>query len=165
MPTPVTPEEFEQSFKTDILLLRQFVNGTKEETVVTESGSFPTLARLASISNVLFLQMAASDLSTPLAAASRVAYSRVINAGEFNEIRASLSTASATGPVQIDIKVNGVSVLSTLLTIDESEKTSKTSSVQHVITNGVVADDDEISIDIIAGGVNAKGLIITLLTY
>lgn len=94
-----------------------------------------------------------------------VAYARAVNAGTFNTVRASLFQASSAGAVEIDIKVNGVSVLSTLLSVDQGESTSVSAAVPAVIANGAVADDDVVSIDIVTPGSGAKGLIVTLLTF
>ena len=40
---------------------------------------------------------------------------------------------------------NGVSILSTLITIDVSEKTSETAAIPAVIGTSAIADDDEIT--------------------
>lgn len=77
-----------------------------------------------------------------------------------NTPRASLSTASTSGAVTVDIKINGSSVFGTnKLTIDQGSKTSVGSAVTPSYTSGSsVADDAEISYDITAAGTNAKGL-------
>lgn len=77
------------------------------------------------------------------------------------EVRASVSTAQASGSrLTMDIKKNGVSILSTLLSFDNTEKTTKTSSVPCVITpNTIIDDDDEVSVDVTqVGNGTAKGL-------
>lgn len=79
-------------------------------------------------------------------------------------IRASLATASATGAVTIDVLVNGASILSTPLTIDQSEETSVSAAVQPVISTAAIADDAEISISVTAPGSGATGLKVTLFT-
>ena len=76
--------------------------------------------------------------------------------------RASLSTASTSGNPAIDINKNGVSILSTTLTIDANEKTSVTAATAAVLSTTSIADDDEISMDIDTAGTGAKGLKVTL---
>jgi hypothetical protein len=74
-------------------------------------------------------------------------------------VRASLTTASTTsGPVTVDINEAGVSILSTKLTIDDTEKTSTTAATAAVISDSALADDAEITIDIDDEGSGAKGL-------
>lgn len=65
-------------------------------------------------------------------------------------VRCSLTTGSATGTVTVDINVTGSTILSTKLTIDDSETTSKTAAAPPVLTSDPVAigDDAEITIDI-----------------
>lgn len=108
-------------------------------------------------------QIAASDLTTDLTTGSGKAYFRAPYAFDITEVRASLIDASSSGAVEIDINKNGVTVLSTPLTIDASEKTSTTAATPAVISVDSVADDDEISIDIVDEGTDAKGLIVTLI--
>lgn len=160
----MTPEQLQTRFGTDLDTLHLFMTGLASDVVQTDNGPVPTLAKLAARSNTQFLQLAASDMATALIPGTFVAYARVVNAGVFNTVRASLSSASTAGPVTIDVKVNGVSVLTTLLTIDANSKTSLNATVPVVIGNGLVADDNEISIDIVDAGAGAKGLIVTLLT-
>ena len=48
----------------------------------------------------------------------------------------------------IDINEGGVSILSTVISIDASEKTSTTAATAPVISDSALADDAEITIDI-----------------
>jgi hypothetical protein len=111
------------------------------------------------------IQLAASDLDTALAAQTGVAYFRAPYAMNILEVRAALKTAQASGSIfTVDINKNGTSVLSTKLTIDNTEKTSKTAATPAVISTAAIADDDEITIDIDQiGNGSAKGLTITLI--
>lgn len=64
-------------------------------------------------------------------------------------IRASLKTAQASGSIlTIDVNVNGSSILSTKLTIDNTEKTSVTAATPAVISSATINADDEITIDV-----------------
>jgi hypothetical protein len=73
-------------------------------------------------------------------------------------IRASLTTVSSSGIPTVDIKESGTTILSTLLTIDATEKTSVTAATPVVISDTSLADDAEITIDITVAGTGSKGL-------
>lgn len=73
-------------------------------------------------------------------------------------VRASLTTASSSGTPTIDINEGGVSILSTRITIDATEKTSTTAVALPVISDASLADDAEITIDIDVAGTGAAGL-------
>jgi len=77
-------------------------------------------------------------------------------------VRASLNTASTSGTPTFDINENGVSILSTKLTIDANEKTSTTAATPAVISDSSLADDAEITFDIDVAGTGANGAKITL---
>ena len=80
-------------------------------------------------------------------------------------VRASLTTAQASGTIfTVDINESGTSILSTKLTIDNTEKTSTTAATPAVISDTALADDAEITIDIDQiGNGTATGLKITLI--
>ncbi|RWB66584.1 hypothetical protein [Mesorhizobium sp.] len=107
--------------------------------------------------------IAASDETTALTTGTKVTF-RMPRAITLTGVRASLTTAQATGSIfTVDIKKNGTTVLSTLLTIDNTEKTSVTAATAAVISVSSLADDDEITIVITQiGDGTAKGLKVTL---
>jgi hypothetical protein len=80
-------------------------------------------------------------------------------------VRASLTTAQASGSIfTVDINESGTSILSTKLTIDNTEKTSTTAATPAVISDTALTDDAEITIDIDqVGDGTATGLKITLI--
>lgn len=80
-------------------------------------------------------------------------------------VRASLATAQTSGSIfTVDINKNGTSILSTKLTIDNTEKTSVTAATPAVISTTAWADDDEFTVDIDQiGDGTAKGLKIALI--
>jgi hypothetical protein len=80
-------------------------------------------------------------------------------------VRASLNTVSSSGIPTVDINEGGVSILSTKLTIDASEKTSTTAATAAVISDATLADDAEMTIDIDVAGTGAKGLKVILIGY
>jgi hypothetical protein len=63
-------------------------------------------------------------------------------------VRASVTTAPTDATLTVDINEGGVSILSTKLTIDATEKTSTTAATAAVISDSSLADDAEITIDI-----------------
>jgi hypothetical protein len=113
-------------------------------------------------SSPVVIQMACSDLTTNLVAGVNRAYVRAPRAFSLTEVRASLLEASSSGPVRVDVSVNGASILYPLITIDQGEKTSMTAATPPVIEDDEIEDDDEITIDIVSEGTTAKGLIVTL---
>lgn len=83
-------------------------------------------------------------------------------ATKISAVRASLSTASSSGTVTVDINEGGSSILSTKLTIDSGETTSTTAATPAVISDNTFADDAEITFDIDTAGTGAKGLKVTI---
>ncbi len=108
-------------------------------------------------------EVAASDESTPIASTGVKMTFRQIAAVTLNAgiagIRASLTTAATTGIFTVDVLMGGVSILSTLLTIDATEKTSFTAVAPVVISTVNLTDNAEITIEVtnIADG-TATGL-------
>lgn len=109
------------------------------------------------------VQFSCSDLVTPLTQAENVGYVRAARAFTLREVRASLLVGSESGAVEIDILLNGSSMLSTKLTIDQGETTSVTAQTPAVIETSSVSDDDLITVNIDDPGSNALGLIVTLI--
>lgn len=110
----------------------------------------------------IVIQMSCSDLTTALTSGANRAYVRAPRAFTLSAVRASLLQASSSGPVRVDVSVNGVSILYPLITIDQGEKTSQTAATPPFIEDDEIIDDDEITIDIVSEGTDAKGLIVTL---
>ena len=111
------------------------------------------------------IQAAASDETTPLTTGTAKVTFRVPSAFTLTGVRASLTTAQASGSIfTVDINQNGSSLLSTALTIDNTEKTSVTAATPAVISTSAITDDAEITIDIDQiGDGTATGLKITLI--
>ena len=82
-------------------------------------------------------------------------------------VRASLRTAQASGSIlTIDINETSTSILSTLLTIDNTETTSATAAVPPVISDASIANDAVITIDVDQiGDGTAAGLKVTIIGY
>lgn len=115
------------------------------------------------VNSATVIQLACSDLTSSLTDGSNKAYVRAPRAFTLTSVRASLLEASSSGPVCVDVNVNGASILYPQITIDQGEKTSLSASTPPFIEDGIIADDDEITIDIVTPGTGAKGLIVTLL--
>jgi len=111
------------------------------------------------------LIVAASDETTVLTTGTGKVTFRMPYAFTLSEVRASLTTASTTGTVTVDINESGSTILSTKLTIDATEKTSETAATAPVISDTSLADDAEITIDIDDAGssADAAGLKIYLI--
>lgn len=136
----------------------QRANHTGEQAISTVTGLQAALDALPPMT------VALSDETTALTAGTGLLTFRAPAARTLTGIRASLTTAQASGAIMtVDMNVNGVSVLSTKMTIDNTEKTSTTAAAQPVISSADIADDAEISFDIDQiGDGTARGLKITL---
>jgi hypothetical protein len=111
------------------------------------------------------LVVAASDETTALTAGNAKITFRMPRAVTLTAVRASLTTAQASGNIfTVDINEAGTSILSTKLTIDNTEKTSTTAATPPVISDTALADDAEITIDIDQiGNGTATGLKVALI--
>jgi hypothetical protein len=109
--------------------------------------------------------VACSDETTALTAGTAKVTFRMPYAFTLSGVRASLGTAQTSGSIlTIDINEGGTTILSTKLTIDNTEKTSTTAAAAAAISDSSLADDAEITIDIDQlGDGTAKGLKVTLI--
>lgn len=111
------------------------------------------------------LVIACSDETTALTTGTAKVTLRMPYAFTLTGVRASLTTAQTSGSIfTVDINEGGASILSTKLTIDNTEKTSTTAATAAVISDSALADDSEITIDIDQiGDGTAKGLKVYLI--
>jgi hypothetical protein len=110
--------------------------------------------------------IACSDETTALTAGTAKVTFRMPFAFTLTEVpRASLTTAQTSGSIfTVDINEGGTSILSTKITIDNSEKTSTTAATQPVLSDTALANDAEITVDIDQiGASGAAGLKIALI--
>jgi len=130
-------------------------------TTATAASTYGTIAQ----AKTEYLVLAASDESTALTAGTTKVTFRMPYAMTLTGVRCSLTTAQTSGSIlTVDINENGTTILSTKLTIDNTEKTSTTAATAPVISDTSLADDAEITIDIDqVGDGTAKGLKITLI--
>jgi len=82
-------------------------------------------------------------------------------------VKATVNTAPTGATIIVDIEEGGSTILSTLLSIDASEKTSTSAASAAVISDASLADDAEIkfNIDQVGSTAAGKGLKVTLYGY
>lgn len=103
------------------------------------------------------LGFACSDETTALTTGTAKLTFRMPHAMTLTSVRASVTTAPTDATLTVDINEGGVSILSTKLTIDATEKTSTTAATPAVISDTALADDAEITIDIDQVGSTVAG--------
>jgi hypothetical protein len=81
------------------------------------------------------------------------------------DVRASLSTAQATGSIfTVNVLKNGTTIFSTKITIDNTERTSTTAAALPVLSTTALTSDDELTVDVDqVGDGTAKGLKVYLI--
>lgn len=111
------------------------------------------------------IPVACSDETTVLTTGTAKVTFRMPYAFTLSAVRASLTTPQTSGSIfTVDINESGSSILSTKLTIDNTEKSSTTAATAAVISDAALADDSEITIDIDqVGDGTAKGLKVYLI--
>ena len=114
--------------------------------------------------------LACSDLVTDLVAGTAVAYFRVAGAKTLTAVRGALyAPAGGSTKVTVNINVNGSSCLSSLISFNAGETTSKTAAFQPAVSAGksAIPDDARITVNIISVGntTAGKGLTVTLEGY
>lgn len=107
--------------------------------------------------------LAVGDETSVLTTGTAKTTFRMPYAMNLTAVRASVNTASSSGLPTVDILENGVSVLGTLLSIDQGAKTSVGATTPAVISDAVLADDAEMTVDVTVAGSGAKGLKVTLI--
>lgn len=94
------------------------------------------------------IAIAVSDETTALTTGTAKVTFRMPYAFRVLAVRASVTTAPTDANIVVDINESGVSILSTELEIDATEKTSTTAATAAVISDAAIADDAEMTIDI-----------------
>lgn len=109
--------------------------------------------------------VACSDETTALTAGTAKVTFRMPFAMTVTAVRASLTTAQASGSIfTVDINEAGTTILSTKITIDNTELTTATAATAAVISDSALADDAQITVDIDQIGTSgAAGLKIWLI--
>lgn len=111
--------------------------------------------------------LAVSDESTNLTTGTAKLTFRMPFAMRLTAVRASVNTAPTGSTIIVDINEDGGSILSTRITIDASEETSETAATPPVISDSLLANDAEITIDIdqVGSTISGKGLKVWLIGY
>lgn len=145
------------------------LNQNEAAFIVSDGTNYIAIKMISSVSGGVSgtpfeLEIACSDESTVLVAATGVATFRMPRGVTLTAVRASLKAAASSGTFTVDINEGGSTILSTKLTIDATEKTSATAATPPVISDASLADDSEITVDIDddAAG-DAVGLKVTLI--
>ena len=134
------------------------MNRGSDESWVTGAGNIaPTLAFIVS------LTAEAGDLTV----ADNLAQIRMPFAFTLTEVRAFVNTAPVGAALTFDITEAGSTILSTLITIDVTDKTSEDAATPPVISDTALADDAIISFncDVIGSTVAGAGGKIMLIGY
>jgi len=115
------------------------------------------------------LTLAASDETTDLTTGTakvtfRAPFAMTLPATPLPRISVQTAPVGGTPPLIVDINEGGSTILSTKLTIDENETTSKTAATPCVVSDATIADDAIITVDIdqIGSSTAGKGLKLTL---
>ena len=134
-----------------------FSNGTTESWVTGAGNIAPTMSFIVSLT--------AED--GDLTVADNLAQIRMPFAFTLTEVRAFVNTAPTGAALTFDITEGGSSILSTLITIDASQKTSTTATTPPVIDDSTLADDAIIGFncDVIGSTVAGAGAKIMLIGY
>lgn len=116
-------------------------------------------------SEVIALEIAASDETTNITAGTAKVTFRMPFAFTLTSVRANLNTVQPSGSIfTVDINEAGTTILSTKLTIDNTEKSSITAATPAVISDSSLTDDAEITVDVDQiGDAGAKGLKVILI--
>lgn len=102
--------------------------------------------------------VAASDQTSNLATGTGKVVFRWPKAFTLSSVRANVSTAPTGSSLIVDVLQGGVSIFSTLLSIDATEKTSTTAATPAVISTSAMTDDAEVSVSITQVGSTVPGV-------
>lgn len=130
---------------------------------VATTGAYADLTGKPAVSDVYII--ACSNEITALTTGAAKASFRMPYAGTLTAVRATVKTAPTGAALQVDINEAGVSVLSTVLSIDAGETSSTTAATPAVISDSALADDAEITIDIDQIGSTIAGAGLKVLLY
>ena len=125
-----------------------------------ETGDVPTESNFADfIDTAMFevIAVAASDETTDLTTGTAKVTFQMPYAMTLTEVRANVNTAPVGSAIQVDINEGGVSVLSTVISIDAGETSSETAATPPVISDTSLADDAIITIDLDQIGATTAG--------
>tara|TARA_R110000868_G_scaffold257352_3_gene514440 strand:- start:760 stop:1260 length:501 start_codon:yes stop_codon:yes gene_type:complete len=133
---------------------------------VWESQKVPKSVLLKELSTAP-IQFYASDLATDLTVSTLLVEIPLPYDFVATEVRANVLEAPTGAKLICNIKTNGFSILSTLLSIDDGEKTSLTASVPAQINFPTLENDKILTVEVTQVGstIAGKGLFITINGY
>ena len=133
------------------------VLGTPSSGTLTNCTGLP-LAGLATSAKTESFIIACSDETTALTTGTGKAEFQMPYAFTVTDVMATVTTAPTGGTLlTVDINEGGTSIISTKITIDASEKTSRTAATPAVISDSSLANNGVITIDIDAVGSTIAG--------
>jgi len=103
------------------------------------------------------ITIACSDETTDLTAADGVVEFQMPFAMTVTAVKATVTTAPTGSTIEVDINEAGTSILSTVISIDASEKTSSTAATPPVISDSSLAEGAIITVDIDQVGLTIPG--------
>jgi hypothetical protein len=138
------------------------VDNTDPDNPVIDLSAYALLTDLTAAKSIM---VAVTDEVTNIGTGTALVSFRMPYALTLTAVRASLVTAQASGNIfTVDINEAGTTILSTKLTIDNTETTSVTAVTPPVISDTALADDALITVDVDQiGDGSAIGLKITLI--
>lgn len=139
--------------------IRQSV-GTNGQTLVADSTAPAGVAWKAPFVPIRW--DVSRDLTSSITAGVSLGFYPSPRAFTLTGVRAEVLESSSSGVITIDIKLNGTSIFSTLLTIDTAETTSVTATIPAVLSTTAIPDGGRLTADVVTGGTGAKGLVLTL---
>lgn len=134
-------------------------------TTQAASTAFVDAAVIAALAGAKSIVVAVTDEVTPIGTGTGKVSFRMPYAMTLTAVRASLVVAQTSGTIfTVDINESGTTILSTKLTIDNTETTSVSATTPPVISDTALADDAVITVDVDQiGSGTAAGLKITLI--
>ena len=133
--------------------------GYAESSITAIESNIDTVeSSITALENVsVVLTYSTGSESDALAIGTGYIHFRAPFAFTLTEFRASVATMPTGSELIFDLNEGGVSVLSTKLSIDDSETTSEDASVPYVISDSAIADDALMTIDIDQVGTTTPG--------
>lgn len=133
-----------------------------------ETGDIPTESNYVDLIDTLSVGdfiVYASDLTSDLSTGTTKGAFHAPYAFTITDIKANVISAPTGASIVVDVKKNGVTILSTVITIDAGETSSRTAATPPVISVSALAEDDVITIDInqVGSTLAGSGLSVTII--
>ena len=138
--------------------------GTSGQVLASTGSAVQWVDQLSSTPTPAAQIIAVSAETGTLTAGNTKVTFRAPEAMTLSKVKASLTTASSSGLVTVDVNLAGTgSIFSTPVTIDANEKTSETAATSAVLSTTAIPDDAELTIDVDTAGTGAVGLKVYLI--